>query len=213
MNETQVSKTNPTIKKIIAATVQATVPGSAPWKGRKVSVEQVHDGWTYELYNDTGEPFVYVSNADGSAARRIPTPRYGGPATTVPAPKFGEVILIHQRFGSGSIQIMIPELDPAPLAVALDAWLIGDASSKKRAKTILREVGPYAGVAEAIIEGQAKASSKPSDEHLARPHHASKSRKTRTEIESDINQSLASSGHGRYKLPSKGARHATRKSS
>lgn len=161
-SETHVSAANPTIKKIIAASVQATVSGSAPWKGRKVSVDQVHPGWTYDLYNDTGEPFVYQGRADGSSMRRVPTPRYGGPATTIPAPSNGEIVVIHQRFGSNSIRICIPQLDVATLDVARDALMTdnGGAAGKKLAKSTLNPLGIYAGLAFAIIEAQSAALAK-----------------------------------------------------
>lgn len=159
--ETQVGASNPIIKKIVAASVQATVPGSAPWKGRKVTVEQVHGGWTYDLYNDTGEPFVYQGKANGSSMRRVPTPKYGGPPTiiTAPAPN-GEIVVVHHRFGGNSITIFVPQLDAATLDVARDAWMIGDSAGKKAAKATLQHLGPYAGIALAIIEAQSEALAK-----------------------------------------------------
>lgn len=152
---TLVSASNPIIKKIIATSVQATVPGSAPWKGRRVTIEQVDEGWTYQLYNDTGEPFVYQGKADGSSMRRVPTPKYAGPPTiiTAPAPN-GEIVVVHQRFGGNSISIVIPQLDAATLDVARDAWMLGDAAGKKAAKATLQHLGPYTGIALAIIESQ-----------------------------------------------------------
>jgi hypothetical protein len=160
--ETQVSKTDPVIKKIIAATsgsdsTEWPSSGSpAQWRGRLVSVEQVDPGFTYQIYNDTGEPRVYqVRNLQARmlTVSRVPRPSYGAPATEIFAPAYGEVVVTRQIGPTGRITIYVPELDAATLDVSRDALLSGD---KKRFTEVLKGFGDYAGIARAILEAQSK---------------------------------------------------------
>jgi hypothetical protein len=159
--ETQVSKTDPTIKKIIAATSGSDAtewPGGSPtrWSGRLVSVVQVDPGFTYNLYNDTGEPRVYqVRNIQARmlTVSRVPRPSYGAPATEIFAPAYGEVVVTRQIGPTGRITIYAPELDAATLDVARDALLLSD---KKLFAEVLKGFGDYAGIARAILEAQSK---------------------------------------------------------
>jgi hypothetical protein len=148
--ETQVSKADSGIKKILSAIKQSD---GYEWRGRKVSVVQVDPSFTYHLYNDTGEPHVFKVSGLGNriAASRFPRPSYGGLATLIEAPSHGEAVVVRQIGSMGSIAIYVPELDASSLDVARDAWLSGD---KRAAKEVLRGLGPYAGIGEAIISSQ-----------------------------------------------------------
>lgn len=147
-NVTQVSKASRAIKRLIAATVGA-------WAGKKVSVEQARDNWTYQLFNDTGEPTIYIASATGGHAYQVPKPKYGGAATQINRPEHdkGDVVVIKQMGSVGSISIVIPRLDPGKLDVARDAM---QSKNKKATSEILREFGLYAGIAQAIVEAQVK---------------------------------------------------------
>lgn len=149
---TAVSKAHPAIKKIVSA-IEAS--SGQRWSGRKIYVEEARPGWTYYLFNDTGEPHVYRISSLGSRLTvfRIPTPRYGGPTTIVEAPSGGEAVVTRHIGPTGTITIYIPRLDAAQLDVARDALLGGD---KKQAKELLKELGPYADIGLAILESQAK---------------------------------------------------------
>lgn len=153
--QTQVSKAHQAIKSIIAATDAAA--GKVPWRGRRVDVVQVDPGFTYEIYNDTGEPHAYRVGGVGSrpVASRIPPPPYGGPATavSVPSPSNGGAFVTREIGPNGSITIYVPELDAATLDVARDALLIPD---KQHMAVVLKALGPYAGIGAAIVESQGK---------------------------------------------------------
>ncbi len=160
--ETQVSKTDPTIKKIIEATSGSDAvdwPGGSPkkWSGRNVSVVQVDPGFTYQLYNDTGEPKVYIVGSIGSRLTtfRVPRPSYGGPATQInaPDPSRGEVVVVREIGARGSITIYVPELDAGILDIARDALLAREA---KRARSVLQQLGAYEGIGAALIRAQGK---------------------------------------------------------
>ena len=151
--QTAVSKAHPAIKAIVAATDAAA--GKVPWRGRRVDVVQVDPGFTYQIYNDTGEPHAYRVSSVGSrpVASRIPKPAYGGHATEVSAPSNGGAFVTREIGPNGSITIYVPELDAATLDVARDALLIPD---KQHMTVVLKALGPYAGIGAAILESQAK---------------------------------------------------------
>jgi hypothetical protein len=145
---TAVSKANPTIKKILDATVGSN------YRGRKISVDQVDPHWTYHLYNDTGEPHVYrVVLGRYTTARRLPSPTYGGPATIIGAPSGGEVVLTRQLGPTGTITIYMPRLDENLLDVARDALM---AKGVTASRALTAELGPYGGIAEAIVGSETK---------------------------------------------------------
>jgi len=151
--ETHVSKADPMIKKIITATNES---GAAEWSGRIVSVVQVDPGFTYHLYNEPGEPRVYqVRNlqAQRLTVSRVPRPSYGAAATEVFAPMHGEVVVTRQIGPTGRITIYVPELDAATLDVARDSILMSD---KRHAAVVLKNLGDYAGIGNAIVTAQSK---------------------------------------------------------
>jgi hypothetical protein len=151
--DTQVSKSNPAIARIIKATV-------GEWRGRKVAVEQVDPAkWEFSLYNDTGEPKIYAMHAP-DAAHDIPRPSYGAPARKIyvgpnlngrPGGLFA--VVIKSMGHTGAISIVVPTLDQGVLDIARDAL---QARDKKTTKAVLEQLGPYAGIGGAIVESQAK---------------------------------------------------------
>lgn len=151
---TAVSKASPGIKRIVSAIETSS---GQKWSGRKIFVEQVDPGWTYLLYNDTGEPYVYQVGHLGGRFRpavfRIPKPSYGGPATIIGAPSGGEVVVTRDIGPTGTITIYVPRLDEAQLDVARDALLSKHAISPR---ALTDELGPYGGIARAIVESQGK---------------------------------------------------------
>jgi len=160
--ETQVSKTDPTIRKIIEVTSGSDVwPGGAPkkWTGRNVSVVQVDPSFTYQLYSpargDAGAPRVYIVGSIGSklTAFRVPPPSSGAPATQINTPDNGEVVVVRQNGAHGAIMIYVPELDVGVLDVARDALLAGEA---RRAREVIQQLGAYAGIGAAVIRAQGK---------------------------------------------------------
>jgi len=160
---TQVSKAHPGIKKILSA-----LPD---WGGRTVYVVQVDPGWTFSLYNDSSEPYVYqVGNISNPlTVHRVSKPLYGGPATLVTAPSDGEIVVTRDIGPYGTVTIFVPALDQSALEVARDALLEGD---KRRSAQVLRELGPYAGIGSAIVGAQGavleKASSGKTSKQIAR---------------------------------------------
>ena len=149
---TQVSKSNQTVKKILTSTV-------GKFGGRKIYVNEVDPlGWTYHYINDTGEPYVYVAKATGSGGFQVPRPGYGQ-SKVLPFPndgRLGEVLLTHTRSGdSDRITMYVPRFDEALMDVARDTVLSGP-GQKANLKQQLRAFGDYAGLAEAVLEAQAK---------------------------------------------------------
>ena len=125
---TSVSKADPAVKKILAEIKRLD---GYEWTGRKIDIVQVDPGFTYQLYNDTGEPKVFRVDLGRGTASRVPSPSYGGPATIVEAPFGGEVVVSRQIGSTGHLTIYVPVLDPGVLDVARDALSAGD----KRAAT------------------------------------------------------------------------------
>ncbi len=76
---------------------------------------------------------------------------YGGPATRVDAPTYGEAVITRDIGPYGTVTIYIPMLDQATLEIARDALLEGD---KKRSAQVLKDLGPYAGIGAAIVGAQ-----------------------------------------------------------
>ena len=146
-----VSKAHPTIKKIISKTV-------GTWGGRNVSVEQVDPSrWRFSLYNDTGEPKAYLAKADGSWGRSITQPAYGAGPVDIDFRSYAhepdDVVVVKQIGHNGSITIYIPRLDQTQLDVARDALMSGRAISSR---AMTDDLGPYGGIAHAIVESQTK---------------------------------------------------------
>lgn len=144
---TQVSITNPTIKKI----VQQILPG---YRGKGIKVVQVKPTFEYQYLNDSGEPYVYRARAGGSGLAEIARPGYGGSHTV----RFMEGIdmIVTRRIGkNGAITIYVPTLDPDAMSVARDAML--EEKSKTEISNILHPaLGDYAGIAQAVLEAEVK---------------------------------------------------------
>jgi hypothetical protein len=74
-------------------------------------------------------------------------------------PVYGDVLIVKETgtgslWNQGAVTIYISmKLDPIVLGVARDAVLEGD---KKLAKSVLEQLGSYAGIGGAIVEAQAK---------------------------------------------------------
>lgn len=154
---TQVSKTNPLVKKILNATGKRE--GSVRfWKGRIVHVVQVDPSWSYTLYGDTGEPYVfYVEDLyKHPYVEPVPGPSYGTSSREVTAPQRGgmgyKVVVTRERGTYGAVMIYVPVFDPHALDVARDALLSGD---KKNALKILKDnFDDLAPLALAVLEAQ-----------------------------------------------------------
>jgi len=153
----QVSKTHPAIRTLFKPTL-------SKWRGWVVYVEQVDPSWNYrhEVSPAHGGPIVYRESADGDFYGQVPSWRAGGVYADGPA--YGDVLIVKETgsgpagsgpvWNMGAVTIYIPtKLDPVVLGVARDAVLGGDKAS---AKTVLEQLGPYAGIGGAVVEGQAK---------------------------------------------------------
>jgi hypothetical protein len=172
---THVSYADPTVKKIVAAIKRQD---NYEWKGRKIDVVQVDPGFSYHLYNDTGEAKVFRVDLRSGTAARVPAPSYGAPGKILEAPSGGEVLVARQIGNTGSMTIYVPELDAGVLDVARDALARGD---KRQATASLKELGPYAGSG-AIIASQDKTIAQVS------------SGKTSRQLDRDINEFIRSRG-------------------
>lgn len=152
---TQVSKSNPTIKKILAATVGAS------WRGRTVSILEVPPGWEQIQYIDDQMHAWYLNLATLPSARpyvrATPRPTYGGPNIHHKRPEGNEVFVQRERFLGKDlgVEIAIPDdaINSAALSVATDALIQKD---KKAATAVLAQCGAFAGLAMAIAEANVK---------------------------------------------------------
>jgi hypothetical protein len=160
---TQVSKTNATIKRILAATV------GGGFKGTKVTVDEV-DRFDYQLYPEMGTPTIaYVASANGSAAHETQRATIHR-NVTLTSDLFheygGACVVIYHRYGGGkgSVTIYIPTLDQGVLEIARDAVLAGE---KRKASDTLAQFVTYGGIASAIVEAQVKSLAKGSSEPVA----------------------------------------------
>jgi hypothetical protein len=158
---TQVSKSHPGVKRILS------VAAGTGWRGRTVFVVQVDPSWTYSLYNDAGEPYVYqIDDISGRISiHPVPKPSYGGPATQVDAPAHGGAVVTRGIGPYGTVTIYVPMLDPTTLEIARDTLLEHD---KKRSAQVLKDLGPYAGIGGAIAEAQATALGKSTSGNTSR---------------------------------------------
>jgi hypothetical protein len=151
---TEVSKSNPAIKKIIAATI-----GDA-WKGKRVVVIEAGRGWEHMDYIDDYASIFMADLAESGSgsiyAQQTPRPAYGGRAVVHTIPDPGHALVIKDRFG---LEIIIPgdgargSIDSVALSVVEDALLAGN---KKAAQATLAQFGAYAGLAGAIAEAHAR---------------------------------------------------------
>lgn len=150
---TLVSKSHPTIKKLLVVTVGSN------FKGRKIYVDEVDPiGWTYHYINDTGEPKVFIAKADGASGFEVPRPGYGQ-SKQLPFPndgRLGEVFMTYRRGDSDMITIYVPRFDAAVLDVARDARLIGPSQKANLTRQLKESFGAYAGIAEAVLDSEKK---------------------------------------------------------
>lgn len=146
---TEVSKTNPTIKKFLSATVGAS------FKGRKVRVDEVSSSFSYDFYLEMGSPTIgFITSASGTGSREVPRPSMSQPLVRIGYDQFSHgALVVYHRGSSGSVTIYIPELDAATLSVATDALL---EKNKPVAAATLAQFGAYAGLASAIAEAHVK---------------------------------------------------------
>lgn len=145
--DTRVSKSNATIKRILAATV------GARFKGTKITVDEV-DHLQYDIYPEMGSPTVgFIASALGSGAREAPRPTLQR-NVTLTDDLFSEyggacVVIWHRHGGSDRVTIYVPLLDSDVITTATDAMLVGQ---KKEAAAVLRQLGAYAGIGSAVVE-------------------------------------------------------------
>jgi len=148
---TEVSKTDPTIKKILGATV------GAGFKGRRISVEEVDSGFSYDLYLEMGSPTIaFIVSASGTHGREVNRPTISQPTVRLRYDQFmGACLVVYNRGSSRErVTIYISELDcPGALSVATDALL---EKNKPAAADTLKQCGAYAGIAMAIAEANTK---------------------------------------------------------
>jgi len=146
---TEVSKTNPTIKKFLSATVGAS------FKGRKVRVDEVTSGFSYDFYLEMGSPTIgFITSASGTGSQEVSRPSMSQPLVRVALGQFSHgAFVVYHRGSSGSVTIYIPELDASVLSVATDALL---EKNKQAAAKTLAQFGEYAGLAMAIAEAHVK---------------------------------------------------------
>ena len=153
---TEVSKSDPGIKKILAATVEA---GGRKWSGRRVVVIATRaPDWSHTDYLDD-QPHGWYLHLKSMSAVPTQRPTYGS-ARWSTRPSNDHALVIHQRFmgKDTGVEIIIPEsrLDPSAISVAVDAIIQGGAAGKKTAKKALADLGDTAGVAMAVAEARAK---------------------------------------------------------
>lgn len=154
---TQVSITNPTIKKI----VQHIDPKH---RGKKIKVVQVDRSFEYRYIHDSGEPYVYVARPGGSGLREIARPGYGGHHVVrfMEGLASGEtpgLIITRQIGANGAITIYVPAFSSFncsdALSVARDAML--EEQGQTAVSNILAPAfGAYAGIVQAVLEAEVK---------------------------------------------------------
>lgn len=148
--DTQVSRTNPLVKRILAATV-------GDFRG-KVVVREVPYGWTHTEYIDDHSKWFYLSLVPDVRVHHIPDrPTMRVPAYAHPAPQSHEVFVhLWRSMGKQGVELIVSEeaIDASTIAVATDALLEGD---KKAAAEVVAGMGPMAGMGLAIAEAHAKA--------------------------------------------------------
>lgn len=148
---TDVSTAHPAIKKILAVTARS----DGEWNGKRVQVREVKPGWTYTIYESGGgEARVYAASNVGSrpSAHRVQPPSYGSQVHIgAPLASEGEALVTKQIGRNGSVTIYVPPLDAHVLDVARDALMADD---PRQATEVLSQLGPYAGIADAVIRAQ-----------------------------------------------------------
>lgn len=150
MARTQVTKTDPAIKKILKGTL-------GDWRGWKVFVDD-DPAWSYQFARADGyadQPLLVCASVV-SPKLTLMFPRGEGP-TRVGPPVFGDVVVEKDHahiamWHSGSVTLHIPALDEEQLAVARDEML--EHPKSKRLKELLTAFGPYAGIVRAILVRQ-----------------------------------------------------------
>lgn len=145
----QVSKSNTTIKKILARTVGAS------WKGRKVVVLEAARGWYHTQYIDD-QVHIWHLNLASMSARPAEKPRYGGPSLTFTIGDRGEALVIHERFMGKDVGVEIvvlaDDIDANTVQVATDSLL---EHNKSRATQACDQCGVTSGICMALAEAHA----------------------------------------------------------
>jgi len=203
-NDTQVQKTSPAIKQIIAATV------GADWPGKKVVVREVSPAWQHTEYIDDKTLAWYLNLstlAETGQVRGVWRPeavRYGGPAVIHPAPQPHEALIhVWRSQGKQGMEIIVREdaIDHQAVAVATDA-LLGGGKPKERgaaAAAAAKLCGNTGGLCLAIAEAHAKAFKKGEtfeDLHeaahvMAFSPRGKRKKKSAAQLEREINAALA----------------------
>lgn len=150
---TLVSRANPTIKKILTAISDEGYRGT-------LKVQQTPAHWQYLYYNDSGEPRLFIADANGRSAQLVAKPGYGQPANAI-GYEPGTVLVkqplrAYSRGTASPVIIYVPQLDLNEMDVARDAFLSGGKRGKQAMEPLLAAFGEYAGIAGAIIESQSK---------------------------------------------------------
>lgn len=155
--DTQVSKTSPAIKQIIAATI------GADWPGKRVTVREVSPSWTHTEYIDDKTLAWYVPLSTlGIRHVRIwqpVRPSYGGPPVVHPAPQANEALVhVFRLRGPQSMEIVVAEdaIDRQAVSVAADALLAGGKKASAAAAEAAKLCGATGGLCLAIAEAHAK---------------------------------------------------------
>ena len=173
---TRVSKTDPTIKRILSSTAK-------DFKGLKVDVNEYIDvgsWWDYSLHGGEMDNKYWIASPTGSTAQRVIPPSGYGQSVKLPFP-IGDVLVTSYSYGKG-IWIGVEQLDPEIMSVALDTFL---ESGKTAAARVLAPLGDFAGLGMAIVSG--RASSLKKGEAIA-----GGTKKSTRQIEREIQEALAS---------------------
>lgn len=143
---TRVSKTDPTIKRILSVTAK-------DFKGLKIDVNEYIDvlsWWNYNLTTDDNNKKIWIVSPTGSRAERVTIPSGYNQTINLPFP-VGRVLVMSYSYGKG-IWIDIEQLDPGIMSVALDTYI---ENGKASAAKVLAQIGDFAGLGMAIVSARA----------------------------------------------------------
>lgn len=198
--DTQVSKTSPAIKQILAATV-----GSG-WPGKRVVVRQVSQLWSHIEYIDdkTSAWYVQLATLGGGMVRvwEPERPTYGGPSIVHPSPQQHEALVHAWRSGTRTgVEIIVLEqaIDRHAVSVATDALMTGGKKAASAAVEAAKVCGATGGLCLAIAEAHAKAFKKgeaagdltPTLVSTSQTPSAKRAKKSAVQLEREIAAALA----------------------